>query len=418
MKAEIISIGTELLLGHTVNTDMAIIARKLAELGVDLERAQTVGDNAARLETAFKEALARADIVIASGGLGPTEDDLTKETAARVVNLPMAPHPESERLLRRYFGSRPIGANQFKQTLAPAGAEVFKNDVGTAPGYAIPAGEGKFIILLPGPPRELAPMLENEVAPFLSARTNGLIVSKMIRVFGMGEGAAAAKLGKLLESANPTAATYAGDGEVMVKLTAKGENAEGAETLLAPLLDKVREILGNVVYGVDVPSLEAVVVKELAERKLKIAAAESCTGGLLAKRITDVPGSSEVFEYGVVTYANRAKERALAIPAQILNSVGAVSPEVAKLMADNVREFAESDIGVGITGIAGPGGGTASKPLGLVYVAISATNGAIVRKIEPKGKYLGREWTRRHAASVALDMTRRLLLNMPQDAAG
>lgn len=418
MKAEITCVGTELLLGHTVNTDATIIARKLAELGVDLEWIQTVGDNPDRLGEALKTALGRADLVVTSGGLGPTGDDLTKETVARLAGLPLLPDPDSEKALREYFGSRPIGANQFKQILMPKGAAVFKNAVGTAPGCAVPFGGGKYVVVLPGPPGELEPMLNNEVVPFIKKLVGATIHSVQARAFGIGEGAAAEKLAELFDGENPTVATYAGEGEVSVKITAKAESEAEAKKLIEPVLAKTLARIGDFVYGIDTSGLEYALVTELIKRQKTIALAESCTGGLVAKRITDVPGASAVFGYGVVAYANSAKEKALEISAEILARVGAVSPEVAGLMAKNVRSYASADIGVGVTGIAGPDGGTAQKPVGLVYVGVAFEDVLAVGEIKPLGKYLGRAWTRRLASNRALDLARRLLLGLPVDDLG
>ena len=416
MKAEIISVGTELLLGHTVNTDAAHVARELAAFGIDLEHVQTVGDNAARLEGALREALARSSLVICTGGLGPTDDDLTKETVARVAGRPLVEDAESLARLREYFGTRPMGENQLKQACLPAGAEAFPNRVGTAPGCAVPVDGEKFVLLLPGPPSELLPMLEESVRPFLARREGGVIVSAMIRTFGIGEGAAAECIRDLMQGRNPTAATYATEGEMFVRVTAKAGDAAKARSLAEPLVQAVCERLGDVVYGVDVPSLEAVVVKGLVAAGLHLATAESCTGGLLAKRITDQPGASAVFEAGLVTYANAAKVRLLGVPEPVLAAYGAVSPQTAAFMAEGARRGQGRDLGLGITGIAGPDGGTPEKPVGLVYIALSAPDGIWLRAMGPQGHYLGRDWTRRRAASHALDLVRRRLAGLPLEA--
>lgn len=416
MKAEIISVGTELLLGHTVNTDAAHVARELAAFGIDLEHVQTVGDNASRLEAALREALSRCSLVVCTGGLGPTDDDLTKETVARVAGRPLVEDAQSLARLREYFGTRPMGENQLKQAFLPAGAEVFANSVGTAPGCAVPVGRDKFVLLLPGPPSELLPMLERSVRPFLARRTGAVIVSAMIRTFGIGEGAAAERIRDLMQGRNPTAATYATEGEMFVRVTAKARDEAEARALAGPLVRAVCSRLGDVVYGVDVPSLEAVVVRGLAAAGLRLVSAESCTGGLLAKRITDQAGASAVFETGLVTYANAAKTRLLGVPEAVLAAHGAVSPETAALMAEGARLRQGGDLGIGITGIAGPDGGTPEKPVGLVYIALSAPDGVWLRVMHPQGRYLGRGWTRQRAASHALDMVRRRLAGLPLEA--
>lgn len=416
MKAEIISIGTELLLGHTINSDAALIARELAPLGIDLLNMQVVGDNAGRLETALETALARSDIVFTTGGLGPTEDDLTKETVARISGCPLEEDVESMRALKEYFGTRPMSPNQLKQAFLPAGSAIFPNSRGTAPGCAVSMPDGKAIILLPGPPGELQAMLERSALPWLEKYSGSCLVSFMIRTFGIGEGDAAARLGHLVDGSNPTVATYAQQGEMFVRVSAKGVTRQAAADLAEPVVARVRELIGDYVYGINVPSLESVVVGELARSNATVATAESCTGGLLAKRITDIPGSSAVFGTGLVTYSNSAKASLLSVPEGLLRKYGAVSPQVAALMSKNVMREATATYGVGISGIAGPDGGSAEKPVGLVYVAMSRGHDIWIRTMRPAGRYHGREWTRNMAASHALDMLRRHLRRMPLDA--
>lgn len=417
MNAEIIAVGTELLLGHTINTDAATVARELSAFGIDVMHTQVVGDNSGRLGNCLREALERSDLVFTTGGLGPTDDDLTKETVAQVTGRPLCEHADSMARLLEYFGPRSMSSNQVKQAWLPEGATVFPNTIGTAPGCAVPAGSGKWIVLLPGPPFELVPMLEKAVRPFLQELTQNVIVSHMVHTFGIGEGAAAEKLGTLLQGANPSAAPYATMGEMFVRITAKAQNAQEAEHLAAPLVSAVRDCLGDVVYGVDVDSLEGAIVPELARRGQTVATAESCTGGLVAKRITDQPGASAVFGTGVVTYANSAKMRLLGVEESMLLQHGAVSDVVAKAMAEGVRRLAGSDYGLGLTGIAGPGGGSESKPVGLVYIALATATETFVHVMRPKGRYMGREWTRDRAASHAFDLLRRYLHGLPLEYA-
>ena len=417
MQAEILSVGTELLLGHTINADAAYVARELATLGLDLLQVHTVGDNRGRLATSIADALGRSEIVITTGGLGPTEDDLTKETVAQVLGLPLEEHTDSLIRLRAYFGDRPISANQYKQVMLPQGAVVFPNDVGTAPGCAVPAGKGRFILLLPGPPAELLPMLRTYAVPFLQELHNEVIHSCMVKTFGIGEGVAALQLTSLTGCANPTVATYAGDMEMYVRVTAKASTASAAQAMTAPVVAQVRTMLGDVVYGVDVDSLEDVVVTALLQRRETLSTAESCTGGLLAKRITDRPGASEVFGYGFVTYANEAKKRLLGVPEHILDTHGAVSSVTATAMARGAREQSGATYGMAITGIAGPGGGSLQKPVGLVYIALSDSTHTWLRILQPQGCYLGRERTRRLATSHALDMLRRRLTGLDVEGA-
>lgn len=416
MKAEIISVGTELLLGHVINSDAALVARELAACGIDLAHAQVVGDNSQRLAQALAESATRCDIIITTGGLGPTKDDLTKETVATFTNRRLVRDESAFAALQEYFGEREMTENQLKQALVPCGATVFANPHGTAPGMAVPFGEGKFVILLPGPPRELEPMLATGLRPFLQKLEHKIIVSTMVKTFGIGEGAAAEKLGELLMGANPTVAPYASGGEMFVKITAKADDEAEARALLEPVAGIIRNRLGDVVYGCDVPSLEHVVVKLLLEKKQSVATAESCTGGLLAKRITDQPGASEIFGLGLVVYSNEAKKKLLNVPEGVLRQYGAVSPQVAKILAENVCALAGATWGIGITGIAGPGGGTPEKPVGLVYLAVASEEGSLSGILRPQGRYLGREWVRSRAASLALDMLRRQLLGLPQAA--
>lgn len=266
MNAEIISVGTELLLGHTINTDAAHVARALSTLGIDLHHACVVGDNAARLEECLRAALQRSDLVITTGGLGPTNDDLTKETVARVLGLPLEEDADSLRRLREYFGDRPVGENQYKQAWLPRGSHAFANSVGTAPGCAAPAEGGKLVILLPGPPSELLPMLHDGVVPWLARKTGACIHSSMVRTFALGEGDAELRLRDMTDAANPTVATYATDGEMFVRITAKAATAEEAARLVVPVRDAVHRRLGDYVYGVDVENLESVVVPLLLQR--------------------------------------------------------------------------------------------------------------------------------------------------------
>ncbi len=414
MRAEIISVGTELLLGHTVNTDASFLAEELASLGLDLHLVTTVGDNPGRLAEAMRGAMERSEVVLVTGGLGPTLDDLTKQTLARVLGRPLRMDEASLRRLREYFGTRPCGAIQEIQAMLPEGARALPNELGTAPGLAVEADNGALFMLFPGPPRELEPMFLKEARPILAARAGASIVSFKVRTIGMGEGALAARLGDLCEAANPTAATYIGaHGEVFVRVTAKAASEAEAEALAAPVVERVRELLGDVVYGVNVESLEEAVVAELARRGLTLATAESCTGGLLAQRITDVPGASEVFRTGLVTYANESKTRLLGVPEELIARHGAVSEEVARAMAEGARLRDGADYGLGVTGVAGPGGGTPEKPVGTVWIALSARDGchAVLRR--PQGRYLGRASVRQRSAGQALDMLRRHLAGLP-----
>lgn len=414
MSAEILSVGTELLLGRVVNTDTTAVARALSDLGIDLLRTEVVGDNDARLFATVRAALERSTLLITTGGLGPTGDDITKETVARAAGLPLEMHEESLRKIESYFKGRPMDENQKKQAMLPAGCTVFENHHGTAPGCAFTADTGCTVIMLPGPPSELVPMLQESVVPFLAGRSGAVIVTHDLHVYGQGEGHVAALIDDLMYGANPTVATYAKDGEMFVRVAAKAANTAEADALCAPMLREVTRRIGEeFIYSLDVDSLEETVVRALGEKHMTIATAESCTGGLLAKRITDIPGSSDVFEMGAVTYANRIKEMVLGVRPETLERFGAVSEETAREMAEGIRRAAGSDIGIGITGVAGPGGGTKEKPVGLVYIAMSTPRGTCTYKKTTGTRTRDRSWNRHTAASFALDMVRRYLQGLP-----
>ena len=410
MNAEIISVGTELLLGHTVNTDATIVAQALSELGINLLYACTVGDNAGRLKSALEQALQRSDLVITTGGLGPTKDDLTKETMAETVGKPLVEDADSLERIKQYFKGRYCSENQLKQALLPQGCTVLPNDVGTAPGCVVSDRQGKRIIMLPGPPAELTPMLYRYAVPFLQQAEQSAIYSDHIHVFGKGEGAVAEEIAAYLDGANPTAATYAKDGEMFVRVTAKAKTKQEAEALCRPVTKEIVAILGDVVYGVNTDSLEQTVVNALKSRGETVAAAESCTGGLVSKRLTDIAGASAVFEMGACTYSNRIKHKLLHVPQELLEQYGAVSEQVAKAMAQGVRKTAGSTYGIGITGIAGPGGGTAEKPVGLVYIGFTNGTETWVKKLGGvQTAERSREYYRMISASAALNMLRRYL---------
>lgn len=420
--AEIIAVGTELLLGHTVNTDAAVVARALNELGISVLYSSVVGDNPSRMQEVFCQAYGRSDLVVMTGGLGPTEDDRTKETAASCAGRSLVLHEESRRRIQEYFRGRECGETQFRQAMLPEGCRVMPNDFGTAPGCIFETRQGGLVMMFPGPPRELVPMLERYGVPFLRERTEGVIVSRMVHAFGMGEGAAAERIRDLTESANPTAATYAKENEMFVRITARAESREAADALCRPMEEEVCRRLGDTVYtvngdGSSESCLEETVVRLLKRAGMLLSTAESCTGGLLAKRITDIPGSSGVFHMGFVTYSNEAKEKLLGVPSEQLEAYGAVSSQVARAMAEGVQKICGTGLGVGITGIAGPDGGTPEKPVGLVYVSLCDGNTTWVVRMNPPGRAASREKMRDRAASTALDMIRRRLQGLPQPGA-
>lgn len=413
MNAEIISVGTELLLGAVVNSDTAIVAKALSELGINLLHSSVVGDNPQRLKEAVETAIARSDLLVMTGGLGPTADDLTKETTAAAAGKKLALHMPSLERIQNYFNEKHVSENQEKQAWLPEGCTVLQNDNGTAPGCVFQAENGCTIIMLPGPPSELAPMLHNYAVPYLKQGQEYTIVSHNIHIYGRGEAPVAQMMDDLMNGENPTLAPYANEGECYLRVTAKAHSRQEADRLCEPLIEEIKRRLGNFVYSVDVGSLEELVVKELAAQNKTLATAESCTGGLLSKRITDISGSSAVFHMGVVTYANQAKEALLGVPHSTLEQFGAVSEETARAMAEGIVRTSGSNLGIGITGIAGPEGGTPEKPVGLIYIALSDGENTWVVRRSPIGRTKSRAWHRHCAASQALDMARRYLQGLP-----
>lgn len=406
MNAELIAVGTEILLGDIVNTDAQVISQGLSELGINVFYQTVVGDNPARLRHVVETARDRADIIITTGGLGPTLDDLTKETLATVFGKKMALHQPSLDRIKGFFQTigREMTPNNEKQAWLPEGCTVFVNEWGTAPGCAFEA-YGKHVLMLPGPPRECNPMWKECAMPYLYKLAGGCIVSRNIRVFGLGESNMEAILHDMMaESKNPTIAPYAKTSECFARVTAKADTPEECEKLLDPVVEKICGLLGEDVYGVDVDSLEQVVGDGLRARGLMLAVAESCTGGLLSKRITDVPGCSDYYLGGVCSYANEVKMNVLGVKKETLDTVGAVSPEVAEQMAEGVARALGADVGVGITGVAGPGGGTDDKPVGLVYISVWHNGQHYTRKMKAAN---GRDRIRMQAASTALDLIRR-----------
>ena len=420
MEAEIIAVGTELLLGDILNTNAQFLSRELAALGTTVHFQTVVGDNPARLESVVRQARGRSDLLVFSGGLGPTEDDLTKQTVARAFgrHATAALMKRSWRRSARFsrHGAARCPKTTKKQAMVPTHGRKIPNANGTAPGmiFEDQAAPGKYAVLLPGPPKELQPMFLNSVKPWLAAMSDSVLHSVTLRVTGVGESHLESRIGHLLENANPTAAVYAKTAEVVIRITAKAASENEARRMCLDYAKHFYDILGDCVYAMDADSLEEVVVKELAARGLTVATAESCTGGMLSQRITAVPGASGVFAYGACTYANDIKEKMLGVRHETLEAYGAVSPETAAEMARGVRKAAGADFGVGITGIAGPGGGTPEKPVGLVYLAACSADTVYVQKLVITGRT--REVVRLSSTQHALEMVRRLALGLPQPA--
>ncbi len=375
MKAEVISVGTELLLGQIVNTDAQIISDILAPLGIDMYYHTTVGDNENRLGEVFECALNRSDLVFTTGGLGPTMDDVTKETVAKKLSLKLKLNQKEleniEKIFERSGRSMPPG--NVKQALFPQESQVIPNKNGTAPG-AIVEKEGKVVVILPGPPRELQPMMIETIVPFLQEKTAGrksVIKSRVLKLCGIGESAAEEAIKDLiLDQTNPTIAPLAGS-EVTFRITAKASSEQSAQRLIKTLEDKVRERLFDHVYGCDEDTLESVIGAYLKKRKMSLVTAESCTGGIIASRITSIPGSSSYFDRGYVCYSNQSKKELLGVSEEILSEHGAVSKETALAMAQGARESNGAQIALSVTGIAGPSGGTEDKPVGLIWFGLS-----------------------------------------------
>lgn len=403
MKAEIIAVGTEILLGDIVNTDAQVISLGLDELGIDVYYQTVVGDNPERLRAVLDIARKRSDLIITTGGLGPTLDDLTRETIADAFGKKLVLHQPSLRRITAFFDriGREMTPNNVKQAMLPAGCTVLPNDWGTAPGCAFEA-DGVHVLMLPGPPRECTPLFRTAGMAYLSKLAGGVIVSHNIHIFGMGESQMEDCLHDLMEAGrNPTLAPYAKDGECLVRVTAKAESAEKAEKLLAPAVQQVCGRLGDVVYGIDVGSLEQAVAQKLTARGLTLAVAESCTGGLLSKRITDVAGASKFYKGGACTYCNEIKMKILGVRKETLDAYTAVSVQTAEEMARGIARAYGTDIGIGITGYAGPDGGEDGTPAGTIHIGICFQGEAQVRTIcSPRG----RENARRDAANHALDM--------------
>ncbi len=375
--AEILCIGTEILMGDIVNTNAAYIAKELAGLGINVYHQSVVGDNPERLKQSLELAFSRADIVITTGGLGPTYDDLSKETIADYFGRKLVMDEESLHRIECHFLrlNRVMTDNNKKQAMMPERCIIFQNDNGTAPGCAIEgegAQQGKTAIMLPGPPREMRPMFEQGVKPFLMKDSDTRLVSHTMHFFGIGESMLESILHDLMEeSLNPTVAPYAKTGEVQLRVTARVKHGEDAEAILQPTMHQIEEKVGEFLYGIDVGDLQTAVVRKLKEKGLHVALAESCTGGYVAKRITDVSGASEVFECGICSYSNRIKHELLGVSQQTLDCFGAVSEETAREMAAGVRKVSGAEIGISVTGNAGPEP-SEGKDVGIVYIGVDS----------------------------------------------
>ncbi len=410
MVVELISVGTEILLGNIVNTNAAYLAEKCAGLGLSCYYQTVVGDNGDRLEGVLKTALSRSDIVILSGGLGPTQDDLTKETAAKVMGKELFMDAHSKDRILEYFKKRnlTITKNNWKQAMMPKGAIIIDNANGTAPGV-IMEENGKSVILLPGPPNELIPMFEKDIVPYLHEKTPDVIYSQTVKICGIGESKAESMIEDLMKKqTNPTIAPYAKTGEVHLRVTAKAQDEKAAKKLCKPIVKDLKSRFGDKVYSTQEDmTLEKAVVDLLLANHLTVATTESCTGGLLAARLINVPGVSEVFKAGYVTYSNKAKKKLVGVKKSSLLKYGAVSDVVAKEMAKGAAVFTKADVTISVTGVAGPEGGTKEKPVGLVYIACNVKGNIEVKEYHFSGS---REKIRQSSVASALTLLRQCVL--------
>ena len=418
MVAELISVGTEILLGNIVNTNAAYLAEKCALLGLSLYHQSVVGDNEARMEDTIRRALERSDVVILTGGLGPTKDDLTKEVTAKVFGKELYEDAHTKERIQEFFNrlhsKGKITRNNWKQALVPEGAIVIENQNGTAPGLIVTGEEGaeyegKRAILIPGPPNECIPMFETQIAPYLSGLQPEGIYSCMVKVCSIGESRAETMVADLMDAqTNPTLAPYAKTAEVHFRITAKAKDEETAEKLMAPMVQELKNRFGDYIYTTkEEVTLEEAVVHMLEERHMTVTTAESCTGGLLSGRLINVPGASSVLNEAHVTYSNEAKERILHVPHEILVQYGAVSEETARAMAEGACKVSGADASIAVTGIAGPDGGTPEKPVGLVYIGCTVKGKTKVERCCFTGN---RQKNREYAVARGLILLREMLL--------
>ncbi|MGF1470518.1 MAG: competence/damage-inducible protein A [Rubrobacteraceae bacterium] len=408
--AEIITIGTEMLLGDLVDTNTAWLSNRLAGLGVGVYRHTTVGDNKERLVTAMSEVSSRTDLAITTGGLGPTSDDLTNECLAQLAGVRMVEYEEARKHVDEMFarfGRKPTPSN-YKQALFPEGSALIPNPLGTAMGALLEV-DGTLFATLPGVPGEMKNMFHETLKPLVESRSDGAIVSKTLWFAGMGESALAEKVQDLLDAEDPTVAPLAGQGKVRLRITSRAATPEEAEEKIQPVQKEILARLGDYYFGEDDETLETAVARLLEARGATLALAESCTGGLLAKRLTDLPGSSAYFEEGLVTYSDDAKQRLLGVPKDVLVEYGAVSEPVAIKMAEGVRRDAGTDYGLSITGVAGPDGGTEEKFVGLVWVGLAGAGRSFAEKLDLSAWARSRTAIRERSANRAFDLLRRHL---------
>ncbi|MCI8870793.1 MAG: competence/damage-inducible protein A [Lawsonibacter sp.] len=411
---EILSVGTELLLGSIANLDAQILSQGLSELGLNVYWHTVVGDNPQRARDAVAIAKKRADVIITTGGLGPTCDDLTKNVLAEAFGKKLVYHEASAQRIKSYFArtGRVMTENNLQQAMLPEGCTVLENDWGTAPGCAFEA-EGVHVVMLPGPPSECRPMFRYRAVPYLQCLSEGVIASHTLKLFGIGESQMEAQLREQMNAMhNPTLAPYAKEGECELRVTAKAASDEEAQALLQPTVEQVKALFGHKVYGVDVSSLEEVVLAGLREKGLTLGTAESITGGLMAKRLTDIPGASQVFRGGIVSYTNEVKQSVLGVPGDVLEQFGAVSAQTAAAMAEGARRVLGCGIALATTGVAGPDKDDRGNEVGTAFAAIAVQGETYVRPLN-LGTRPMRQRLRTQAASHAFDLARRYLSGLP-----
>jgi len=405
LNCTILTVGTELLMGQIVNTNAAFLSRELNDLGINVLYHLTVGDNPNRLEKMLKNTLEFSDLIITTGGLGPTQDDLTKETIARSLGKKLILHKPTLEKIKSFFKKldREMSTNNEKQALILEDSIILENDNGTAPGFIVETDK-KIVISLPGPPREMKSLFFGSVKPYLLSKSNFIIKSKILKFVGIGESSLETALQDLItHQTNPTIATYAKDGEVSLRITARGKTDKETELLIDPMVKEVKSRLDKYIYSYEDESLEKVVSDMLIKNNLTISLAESCTGGLLASKFTSISGISKVLDRAIVTYSNTAKIQELNVEEAILESYGAVSEQTAKAMANGLKNITNTDISLSITGVAGPTGGTPEKPVGLVYIAIATNKSTLVKKLNLSGD---RNKIRNYTSIAALNLIR------------
>lgn len=408
MRAEIIATGNELLADGVADTNSVFLAEELLQIGIETRFKTVVGDNEKEMEDAIRHAMERSDIVIITGGIGPTEDDITRKVVAKVTGRRLGLNEDALKAIKARLAGREYYNSNDRQALLPVGSRLILNAVGTAPGFILEE-EGKLIAVLPGVPREMEAMYQDGLRPVLQERFGGrkFITRRVLRTFGMPESAVNEAIAEFMKKGAPQIGLSASEYGVDIRIIAHGLSAETAKALVEKAESGIRMILGDAVYGVDSQAMEEIVGALLMQRRLRLAVAESCTAGLISKRITDVPGSSEYFERAAVVYSNISKTEMLGVPAFLIKEHGAVSREVAAKMAEGIRSSARTDIGLSVTGIAGPSGGSTEKPVGLVYMAIASAYGV---KVE-EHRFLGnRRQIRLRASQAGLDMVRRHLI--------